>query len=120
MYCYIFIYYFRRVVLENRQEGLNVCWRPCFIRNTRDDWAEIEARLKKPSYDELKKKKSGSDGGTAAGGQHFVKDLEGDGGIGAFSKLHHEMEQAILQGEDKLWRHAHNSTFCAQKILNTH
>jgi len=71
-------------------------------RNTRDDWAEIEARLKKPSYDELKKKKSGSDGGTAAGGHHFVKDLEGDGGIGAFSKLHHEMEQAILQGEDKL------------------
>ena len=27
MYCYIFIYYFRRVVLENRQEGLNVCFR---------------------------------------------------------------------------------------------
>ena len=84
---------------------LNLLWynrRPCFIRNTRDNWAEIEARLKKPSYDELKKKKSGSDGGTAAGGHHFVKDLEGDGGIGAFSKLHHEMEQAILQGEDKL------------------
>ena len=29
MYCYIFIYYFRRVVLENRQEGLNVCVRVC-------------------------------------------------------------------------------------------
>ena len=25
IYCYIIIYYFRRVVLENRQEGLNVC-----------------------------------------------------------------------------------------------
>ena len=61
-------------------------------RNTRDDWDRIQERLKKPSYEELKQKQEKMAG--------FVKDLTNDGGVGAFSRMHHEIEQFILEGSD--------------------
>jgi len=62
-------------------------------RNDRDDWVRIQERLKKPSYEELKKKREQMSG--------FVKDLTGDGGVGAFSRMHHEVEHIILDDEQK-------------------
>jgi len=60
-------------------------------RDNRDEWAQVQERLKKPSYDDLKKKQEQKSG--------FVKDLTGDGGVGGFSRLHHEVESAILEEE---------------------
>ena len=66
-------------------------------RNTHSDLDQIVERLKKPSYDELKKgKKTDTTGG-------FVKDMEGDGGLGTFSQLHHQVETAILEQEENSW-----------------
>ena len=61
-------------------------------RNTRDDWAQVQERLKKPSYEELKRKQEQQQSG-------FIKDLTGDGGMGGFSRLHHEVENVILEEE---------------------
>ena len=57
-------------------------------RNKRDDWDQVEQRLKKPSYEELKKKQAQMSN---------IKDMTGDGGVGAFSRMHHEIENFILE-----------------------
>jgi len=55
-------------------------------RNTRDEWAQVDERLKKQPYDELKEKKTS---------QAF--DRFGEGSNGAFSRIHHQVEQSILE-----------------------
>jgi len=55
-------------------------------RNTRDDWAQVDERLKKQPYDELKAKKTSP-----------TFDRFGEGSNGAFSRIHHQVEQSILE-----------------------
>ena len=58
---------------------------------TRDDdptdWPPVLRRLLKPSYDDLKARRQETG---------VVRDLEGDGGVGPFSRLHRDLETQLL------------------------
>jgi len=64
--------------------------------NPDEEWPAVLKRLEKPSEDDRRKAKTEDDEG------FHIRDVTGiDGGEGVFSRMHHEMEKVIREGEKK-------------------
>merc|ERR1711894_802244 len=63
--------------------------------NPEEEWSSVLQRLEKPSDDRVKGGKNNEEEES-----FHVRDVTGiDGGEGAFSRLHHEMEKVVREGD---------------------